>query len=135
MNFRKHISIILASLILLANLSLSFSVHYCKDEIAAISFQYHNNEPCVEKVTACCAKEPTHDDCCSDKHIQVEKKTDDVLVKTFQLNLQPAVLNATWNPNFNTTVAELSTSNDVVYHCESHAPPFYKLYCQLVLYA
>ena len=135
MNFKKHISIILASLILLANISLSFSIHYCKDEIASISFQYQNNEPCIEKETACCANETNHDDCCSDKHIQVEKKTDDVLVKTFQLNLQPAVLNATWNPNFNTTVAELSTSNDVVYHCESHAPPFYKLYCQLVLYA
>ena len=135
MNFRKHISIILASLILLANLSLSFSIHYCKDEIASISFQYQNNEPCIEVATACCANETSHDDCCSDKHIQVEKKTDDVLIKTFQLNLQPAVLNATWNPNFFTTGTEPSGLNDVVYYCESHAPPFDKLYCQLVLYA
>jgi hypothetical protein len=39
MNFRKHISILLATLILLANLGLSFTVHYCKDEIASVSFQ------------------------------------------------------------------------------------------------
>jgi len=47
MNFRKHISIVLASLVLLANLGLSFAVHYCKDEIASVSFQYQEDEPCV----------------------------------------------------------------------------------------
>ena len=132
---RKHISIVLASLVLLANLGLSFTVHYCKDEIASVSFQYQEDEPCVEDVKSCCAKEDTHDSCCSNKLIKVEKKTDDILVKTFQLDLEPTVFAADWKPNFVAFESENTISNEVAYYCDSHAPPLYKLYCQLVFYA
>ena len=99
MNFRKHISIVLASLVLLANLGLSFAVNYCKDEIASVSFQYQEDEPCVEEVKSCCAKEDSHDSCCSNKLIKVEKKTDDILVKTLQLDLEPTVFVAKEKPS------------------------------------
>ena len=135
MNFRKHISIVLASLVLLANLGLSFAVHYCKDEIASVSFQYQEDEPCVEDGESCCAKEDSHDSCCSNKLIKVEKKTDDILVKTLQLDLEQAVFVADWKPNFVTFESENIVSNEVAYYCDSHAPPLYKLYCQLVFYA
>ncbi len=135
MNFRKHTSIVLAALILLANLGLSFAVHYCKDEIASISFQYQEDEPCVEDVKSCCAKEDSHDSCCSNKLIKVEKKTDDILVKTLQLDLEPTVFVADWKPNFVAFESENIVSNEVAYYCDSHAPPLYKLYCQLVFYA
>ncbi|WP_264549017.1 HYC_CC_PP family protein [Flavobacterium sp. N2820] len=135
MNFRKHISIVLASLILLANLGLSFAVHYCKDEIASVSFQYQEDEPCVEDVKSCCAKEDSHSSCCSNKLIKVEKKTDDILVKTFQLDLEPAVFSAYWKPNFIAFESVEIPSNEVDFYCDSHAPPLYKLYCQLVFYA
>ena len=135
MNFRKHISILLASLILLANLGLSFSVHYCKDEIASVSFQFEKKEPCIEKVTSCCAKETSHDSCCSDKIIKVEKKTDDILVKTFQLELYPVVFNTNWESTFITYESKIKTSNSIGFYCDSHAPPLYKLHCQLVFYA
>jgi len=135
MNFRKHISIVLASLILLANLGLSFAVHYCKDEIASVSFQYQEDEPCVEDVKSCCAKEDSHDSCCSNKLIKVEKKTDDILVKTFQLDLEQAVFITDWKPNFAAFESENFVSSEVGFYCDSHAPPLYKLYCQLVFYA
>lgn len=135
MNFRKHISIVLASLVLLANLGLSFAVHYCKDEIASVSFQYQEDEPCVEDVKSCCAKEDSHDSCCSNKLIKVEKKTDDILVKTFQLDLEPTFFAADWKPNFVAFESENFVSNEVAFYCDSHAPPLYKLYCQLVFYA
>lgn len=135
MNFRKHISIVLAALILLVNLGLSFAVHYCKDEIASVSFQYQEDEPCVEEAKSCCAKEDSHDSCCSDKLIKVEKKTDDILVKTFQLNLEQAVFSANCNPNVFTFRPIAIKSNEVAFYCDSHAPPLYKLYCQLVFYA
>lgn len=135
MYFRKHISIVLASLVLLANLGLSFAVHYCKDEIASVSFQYQEDEPCVEDVKSCCAKEDSHDSCCSNKLIKVEKKTDDILVKTLQLDLEPTVFVANWKPNFVAFESENIVSNEVAYYCDSHAPPLYKLYCQLVFYA
>ena len=135
MNFRKHISIVLSALILLANLGMSFTVHYCKDEIASVSFQYEMEEPCVEKATSCCAIEPSHDSCCSNKLIKVEKKTDDILVKIVQLELQPAVFNTDWEPTFNAFESEIATSNRVGFYCDSNAPPLYKLHCQFVFYA
>lgn len=135
MNFRKHISIVLASLILLANLGLSFAVHYCKDEIASVSFQYQEDKPCVEDVKSCCATADSHDSCCSNKLIKVEKKTDDILVKTFQLDLEPTIFAADWKPNFVAFESENIVSNEVAFYCDSHAPPLYKLYCQLVFYA
>ena len=135
MNFRKHISIVLAALILLVNLGLSFAVHYCKDEIASVSFQYQEDDPCVEEAKSCCAKEDSHDSCCSNKLIKVEKKTDDILVKTFQLNLEQAVFSANCNPNVVTFRPIAITSNEVAFYCDSHAQPLYKLYCQLVFYA
>lgn len=135
MNFRKHISIVLASLILLANLGFSFAVHYCKDEIASVSFQYQEDEPCVEDVKSCCATADSHDSCCSNKLIKVEKKTDDILVKTFQLDLEPTIFAADWKPNFVAFESENIVSNEVAFYCDSHAPPLYKLYCQLVFYA
>ena len=135
MNFRKHISIVLATLILLANLGLSFAVHYCKDEIASVSFQYQEDEPCVEDVKSCCTTADSHDSCCSNKLIKVEKKTDDILVKTLQLDLEQAVFVADWKPNFVAFESENFVSNEVAFYCDSHAPPLYKLYCQLVFYA
>ena len=135
MNFKNHISIVLASLVLLANLGLSFAVHYCKDEIASVSFQYQEDEPCVEEAKSCCAKENTHDSRCSNKLIKVEKKTDDILVKTFQLDLEQVVLNDDWKPNFVAFESVIDSSNEVAFYCDSHAPPLYKLYCQLVFYA
>lgn len=135
MNFRKHISVVLASLVLLANLGLSFAVHYCKDEIASVSFQYQEDEPYVEEVKSCCAKEDSHDSCCSNKLIKVEKKTDDILVKTLQLDLEQAVFVAYWKPNFVAFESENFVSNEVAFYCDSHAPPLYKLYCQLIFYA
>jgi len=135
MNFRKHISIVLASLILLANLGLSFAVHYCKDEIASVSFQYHEDQTCVEKSKSCCAKEDSHDSCCSNKLIKVEKKTDDILVKTFQLDLIQEFISSNWNCNIITFNLLAITSDKVAFYCDSHAPPLYKLYCQLVFYS
>ena len=135
MNFRKHISIVLAALILLVNLGLSFAVHYCKDEIASVSFQYQEDEPCVEEAKSCCAKEDSHDSCCSNKLIKVEKKTDDILVKTLQLDLEQAVFITDWKPNLVVFNSVVTTSNEVAFYCDSYAPPLYKLYCQLVFYA
>ena len=135
MNFKKHISIVLASIVLLATLGLSFAVHYCKDEIASVSFQYQEDEPCVEEAKSCCAKEVSHDSCCSNKLIKVEKKTDDILVKTFQLDLEPTVFITDWKPNLVAFESENLVSSEVGFYCDSHAPPLYKLYCQLVFYA
>jgi len=48
MNFKKHINILLAMLILVSNVGLAFNVHYCEGKISGISFNYKVEEPCVE---------------------------------------------------------------------------------------
>ena len=72
MNFKKHTSILLAALILLANLGLSFVVHYCKDEIASVSFQYQEEAPCVENVKSSFPNNtnpyPVHRTCHNNRH-------------------------------------------------------------------
>ncbi len=135
MNFKKHISIVLATLILLANLGLTFSVHYCKDKIAGISIYAQETEPCVEKETSCCAKSASHKSCCSNKEIKVEKNTDDVLVKTVHFQIEHLVLNSENKPNFIHFLSTSNASNEVAFYCDSHAPPLYKLHCQFVFYA
>lgn len=135
MNFRKHTCIFLGTLILLVNLGLRFSVHYCKDEIASVSFKYDIQEPCVQKITSCCVKLTSHDSCCSNKVIKVEKKTDDILIKTVQFEFQPAVFFNNSKSNFKTFVSGIVTPNWIGYYCNSNAPPLYKRYCQLVFYA
>lgn len=135
MKLKKHISIVLASLILLFNLGLSFSVHYCKDKIAGISFYHQETEPCIEKTTSCCANVSSHHACCSNKQIKVEKNSDDVLVNTFSFQLDQVFLNADWSSNFNTFSGFTNSSNVFAFYCDANAPPLYKLHCQFIFYA
>jgi hypothetical protein len=134
MNCSKQISIFLATLILLANLGLSLSVHYCHDEIASISLQLQE-EPCVAKESSCCAKVLSHNSCCSNKIIKVVKKTDTIVVNTTQLDLEGFVVTSKWSPSkMNSDVAQTEFSF-VDFYCDSHAPPLYELHCQFVFYA
>lgn len=134
MQLRKSTSILLAFFILFSNLGLAFNVHYCKDKIASISVNYEFSQTCDAPVVSCCAAEDNHNKCCSDKVVKLEKKSDNVLVKSFQLNLQSYILVSNWVPNFELISA--TNSNQILdFYCDSNAPPLYKLHCQLVFYA
>lgn len=138
MNFKRHISIFLALFILLVNSSASLVLHYCHDQIASISLVYQEN-----KVTdtieddSCCAADDKSDEksCCSDEEIKVDKKIDYSILKGFQFN----VLAVTFENeilSFFSQEAILSANLKVFdYYCDSNAPPFYKLYSQLIFYA
>ena len=119
----------------MANIGYSFTVHYCNDTIASISLNSNFEEPCIEPVVSCCAIEDSHDSCCSNKIIKLEKKSDNFLTKSLKFE----AINAVLNTNFTAEIAdkkELFSSNEnPAFYCESNAPPLYKLYCQLVLYA
>jgi hypothetical protein len=82
MNCSKQISLFLATLILLANLGLTLSVHYCHDEIASISLQLQE-EPCLAKESSCCAKVLSHNSCCSNK-IQKMHSSETIVNKGLQ---------------------------------------------------
>ncbi len=139
MNFKKHISILTALLILVSNSGLAFSVHYCEGKIASISSVFSEEEVCempvvVEKT--CCAKvETTHKDCCSDKKVDLKNKTEKIIIKTISLDFEPAFF-STYNPHTFAVIQTQQFSNEnAAFYCDSNAPPLYKLYCQYTFYA
>jgi hypothetical protein len=135
MKFKKHISILLAFVVFMANIGYSFTVHYCNDSIASISLHSNFEEPCEEPVVSCCAVDNSHDDCCTNKVIKVEKKHDNFISKSQKSDISVAILNTHSTIKFTKKESLFSTLENSAFYCESNAPPFYKLYCQLVFYA
>jgi hypothetical protein len=139
MNFKKHISIITALLILVSNSGLAFSVHYCEGKIASISSVFSKEEVCdmpvvVEKT--CCAKvETTHKDCCSDKKVDLKNKTEKIILKTVSLDFEPAFFSEYKTHLFTAADSPKCAAEKVAFYCDSNAPPLYKLYCQYTFYA
>lgn len=135
MKFKKHISIFLASLVFLANLGYSFTVHYCNETIASISLNENFDEPCSEPIVSCCAVEDSHDNCCSNKTIKVEKSNENVLLKSISFE----TLNTFIIPNNSVVFSSNQVLNTEIdspeFYCDTNAPPFYKLYLQYILYA
>ena len=138
MNFKRHISVFLALFILLVNSSASLVLHYCHDQIAYVALVYQENK-IVDSTTedSCCAADDKADEgsCCSNEEIKVDKKIDYSILKGFQFNVL-AVHFENETPSFFNEVNVLSTNKKIVdYYFDSNAPPFYKLYSQLIFYA
>lgn len=138
MNFKRHISIFLALFILLVNSSASLVMHYCHDQIAYISLVYQENK-IADSATedSCCASDDKTDDksCCSNEEIKVDKKIDYSILKGFQFDFL-AVTFVNEIPSFFNEEDVLSSNKKILdYYCDSNAPPFYKLYSQLIYYA
>jgi len=139
MNFKKHISILTALLILVSNSGLAFTVHYCEGKIASVSSVFSQEEVCdmpvvVEKT--CCAKpETTHKKCCSDKKVDLKNKTEKIIIKTISLDFEPAFFAEYNNPLFASIQTQQLSTENVAFYCDSNAPPLYKLYCQYTFYA
>jgi hypothetical protein len=138
MNFKRHISIFLALFILLVNSSASLVMHYCHDQIAYISLVYQENKIVgSETEDSCCASDEINDDggCCSNEEIKVDKKIDYSILKGFQFDFF-VIHFENEVPAFSKDVAVLSNNQKTLdYYCDSNAPPFYKLYSQLIFYA
>lgn len=119
----------------MANIGYGFTVHFCNDTIASVSLNASFEEPCEEPAVSCCATNKNHDTCCSNKIIKVEKKHDNFLTKSLQFESSVATLNTLSTIEFAENVVLFSSNGNPAFYCESNAPPLYKLYCQLVLYA
>lgn len=138
MNFKRHISVFLALFILLVNSSASLVLHYCHDQIASISLVYQENKV-VDSADedSCCASDEIEEEgsCCSNEEIKVDKKIDYSILKGFQFNVL-AVHFENKMPSFFSEEDVLSANKKILdYYCDSNAPPFYKLYSQLIFYA
>lgn len=147
MRFNRHISIVLAVLILASNIGLALNVHYCKGEISSISFAYKIQEPCNphhetkqghkhDAKKACCAIKDNHKKCCKDDVVKLQdENAGKVIAKSLQLDLGTFCTFEEWRPlhvYYTNPVAKKETPS---FYCDSHAPPLFKLYCRYILYA
>lgn len=138
MNFKKHISLLLAFFLLVSNSGLAINVHFCEGKIAAVSSVFSKEEICdspIKEEKTCCTKpDPQHKKCCSDKEVNLKNKTEKMVIKTISFDLDSVYFPNQWKPIvFNSTLTT-SYSNDVVYYCDANAPPLYQLYCQFTLF-
>jgi len=143
MKINKHLSFVLALLILVSNVGLAFNVHYCGGELAAISLDYKKSAPSevkkVEKEDSCCAasdEENEKDSCCSNSKVDLKKSiSDEVIVKSFQLNLGVFTFVDEWEAPIVISPAENTPKSFTPsFYCDSNAPPLYKLHCQYLFY-
>lgn len=142
MQIKKHISLILSFLILVANMGLMLNVHYCKGQISDVTFAYKAQEPCNDhhkaKAKSCCGivTKENHKSCCKNDLVELDDTTEDIiLVKSLQLDLASFCPINEWK-----SVALYSNTPSVskqtnVYYCAPNAPPLFKLYCSYMLYA
>lgn len=141
MKIKKHIVFLLSFLILVSNVGMAFSVHYCEGKISGVSFSYKTEELCVEQKVevnkACCGQENSHKACCKNSKVEIEKTTtENVLVKTFHLDLATFAGFDFWNssPYFSTDEV-VEKSENPSFYCDTNAPPLYQLYSQYIFYA
>ena len=142
MQIKKHISIVLSFLILVANMGLALNVHYCKGEISEVSFAYKKQEPCndhhVKEAKPCCsANKDNHKCCCKNDLVKLKDKADNpIIVKSLQLDLAGFCMINEWKPiQFYSKAPVVKKDEGPAFYCETHAPPLFKLYCQYTLYA
>ena len=150
MRLSRHISILLALLILASNMGLAFNVHFCEDSISSVSLAYeraepknehhkkeaHNHEQDNDRKSCCAASTTDHDSCCDNDVVKIEDTGEGkVIVKTLQLELGTLCGFVDLNPVPNYAFEILPVKNQPSFYCESNAPPLFKLYCQYILYA
>ena len=133
MNFRKHICITLALLLLVSNIGFAFNVHYCGDEIASVTFKTTLSSNEIEK--KCCGEIEKKSNCCDNKVLHFQKKSETSLSHLFFQIADFQLSNNDWNPNSTVTISNFKINSTATYFCNANAPPFFKLYSQYIFYA
>lgn len=132
MILKKHISILLAFLLLVSNLGLAFNIHYCDDKIASVTI---NVVPTLkQKVDECCGIIEKDSKCCNDKIIKAEVKSDRIIVKSLSFVPDFVPVSIATDPIFFDSKLNFKKSNNLSYYCDAHAPPLYLLYSQYTFY-
>lgn len=131
MQFKKHITLWLALLILVSNVGLAINVHYCDNQIASVSF---NAAKTIDIEEDCCGvvEKATH--CCKDKVVFLQKKSDQAIVKSFYYDGVDVVLPEPITTNFYNPYIPILQKDIAAYYCDTHAPPLFKLYSQYIFY-
>lgn len=141
MQLKKHISLLLSSLILLANMGLALNVHYCHGEVSQVSLAYKVKELCEQPSThaehACCANlDAPKKKCCTNDLVKLKDRADNVIIeKSLHIDLTSFCTFNEYKPLLNFGEKVIVKSQKPAFYCEANAPPLYKLYCRYTLYA
>ncbi|MBB4800411.1 hypothetical protein HNP37_000450 [Flavobacterium nitrogenifigens] len=132
MNIKKCTGLFLAFLLLVSNIGFALDVHYCGGKIASISLNT-TSKPVIEK--KCCGSKEKKNSCCKDKHVQIEKKSENATLKFFFFQFDfPAVIQE-YKPLVFAAVSSFKTRQTLSYYADANAPPLFKLYHQYIFYS
>ncbi len=132
----KPTSVFLALLLLVYSSGFSFNIHFCKDQIAAISSVFSDDVICempeVPAEKECCVSK---DSCCHNVSLSLKDASTDTIVKGFTYTFFTPFLAASFIslPKVESQI-QLKRQQFQIENC-SNAPPFYILYGQNILYA
>lgn len=139
---QKYICFIMTFFLMFSNIGLAVNIHYCKEVIADISFDFLSESKLhslsEQASDICCGiKKSSQDEpCCKDE--LVKQKTDEKQITTNSVQFQ---INSFLVPEIHQIVIpeafelQIPKNTFVQFYCESNAPPFYKLYQKLIYYA
>lgn len=148
MKSNRYISMLLSVLILVSNIGLALNVHYCMGEVSTVSLAYkaaepvnehhlHNHEKHSHKKACCAVADDNHKSCCDNDLVKLQDKNEGkIIVKSLQLDLGAfCAVSTEWKPAQFYTQLPAEAQQTPAFYCEANAPPFFKLYCQYILYA
>lgn len=120
-------------LLLVSNVGVAFNVHYCGDEIASVSVSnpFYTTNPEED----CCGVVEKKSNCCNDKVIKFDKKTDNSIVKIVSFQIDAPFIVQEWEPIIFGEKPVFENRKIVSYTCNANAPPIFKRNCQLIFYA
>lgn len=124
MNCKKGFGLFLALLILVSNVGLAFTMHYCGGKIASVSVQTPTSTANSEK--GCCEKKDlTKDSCCKNKTVHFQKKSDNATLKVFAF--EPFTVYLVFENKEKITPLHTVFFNTSIpaYFCDANAPPLF----------
>lgn len=133
MILKKQISIVLTFFLLVSNLGLAFNVHYCDDKIESVSLSSVSTSSDAED--SCCGLVEKNSNCCKNKIIKPEVKSDQIIVKSVSFDVDFIHVYNDWKPLFFSDNFNFKTRGNFTYYCDSHPPPLYLLYSRYTFYA
>ena len=120
-------------LLLVSNVGLAFNVHYCGDKIASVSIgnPFFNQNAEID----CCGIVEKKSNCCNDKVIKFEKKSDNSVVKIIDFQIDSPFILQDWKPIVFGEKTVFKNCKLTSYTCNANAPPIFMRNCQLIFYA
>ena len=118
---------------LVSNIGLAFNVHYCGEKIASVSL----NNPFIiqNSEDGCCTIVEKKANCCNDKVVKFDKKSDNSIVKTISFQIDTPVISQDWKPLIFAKKSIFSKEKSTSYSCNTNSLPIFMRHCQLVFYA